>query len=502
MAKNKQSKCYLGIDIGTTNTKALYVTEQGVVAEVLKEYTPVRDKHGVCYLDLRKLENIINRFLLKISSQYRLEGVCFTSIGESIIPVGGGKALADPLLWYEQATDGTAQSVYPRIRELVDYSVTGVGNDSTLGLYKLLWMKEHLDLEDVEFWLPISSYFIYRNTGVAVWDYSQAGRSYAVDIHGRCWNERLLDRFDLQDCMGELSYMGREVAEDDNGVRYFLGGHDHICGLNYVRELFGRRPFIYDSLGSSAFTVTLAEEKDRELHFRESFMKPNGIIGIGFREKQYYLQNSIRYAGKLLQALAGLTGVARAGTPGFYDEMNRRIGERVPAAERNCLFVVGGDLNADLRSNTYSLLNIPLQADAVDLVHSAYLYLCTMTRLIVGRLREFIREDPVFFTGGATVSNKMLMEYKASILGRPVNMLDIEELSALGTVFCVLQGLDEHEVIEKVSTNTGTKTVYPNAKLRASLLEMSDAMLEQYRILKGQAGLDVLQLITSPGFAS
>lgn len=502
VANTKQTKCYLGIDIGTTNTKALCMSEQGVVAEMLRENTPVRSVRSICYLDLRKLEQIIDRFLLRITVKYRIEGVCFTSIGESIIPVRGGRALADPLLWYEQVTGDTAQTVYPQIRSLVDYRITGVGNDSTLGLYKLLWMKQQNGLEDAEFWLPVSSYFIYRKTGVALWDYSQAGRSYALNIHERCWNNKLLTRFGLQDSLGELSYMGQEVAEDSNGIRYFLGGHDHICGLNFVRELFGRRPFIYDSLGSSAFTVTLSREQNEELHFRESFMKPNGIIGIGFQERQYYLQNSVRYAGKLLQALAGIAGVPQAGTPDFYKRMNKRIRKRNSLNGASCLFVVGGDLNADLRGNTYSLLKIPVDADAVDLGHSAYLYLCTMTRLIVARLRGFIREDFIFFTGGATVNNNLLMEYKAAILGRPVNMLDISELSALGAVFCVLQGLGEREVIEKISASTQIATVDPNSKLRSRLLEQSDMMVEQYQRLKEQSGIDVLQLITSPALAA
>ena len=497
-ANTKQTRCYLGIDIGTTNTKALCMSEQGCVAEILREHTPVRADRGIHYLDLRKLERIVDRFVQRIASKYRLEGVCFTSIGESIIPVCRGKALADPLLWYEQATGATAQRVYPQIRELVEYRVTGVGNDSTLGLYKLLWMKQRGNLEHAEFWLPVSSYMIYRKTGLALWDYSQAGRSYALDIHERRWNQQLLDRFGLQDSLGELSYMGREAAEDGEGIRYFLGGHDHICGLNFVRELFDRRLFIYDSLGSSAFTVTLARERKQELHFRESFMKPNGIIGIGFQEKQYYLQNSVRYAGKLLQALAGIAGVPQAGTPGFYERMNRLIRQRSPLTGSSCLFVVGGDLHADLRGNDYSLLNIPIGADAVDLAHSAYLYLCTMTRLIVARLREFIHEEPVFFTGGATINNRLLMEYKAAILGRSVNMLDISELSALGAVFCILQGLEEHEVMGRIRADTPITTIHPDNKLRSWLLERSDAMVEQYRSLKGQAGIDVLQLITSP----
>ena len=494
----KQTRCYLGIDIGTTNTKALCVNEHGAVAELRREKTPIRSVRGLSYLDLGELEQIVDRFLQRTGSKYRLEGVCFTSIGESIIPVRGGKALADPLLWYEQATNATAQSVYPQIRELVEYGITGVGNDSTLGLYKLLWMKQQGNLEHAEFWLPVSSYMIYRKTGAALWDYSQAGRSYALDIHERRWNQKLLARFNLQNSLGEIGYMGREVAEDGNGIRYFLGGHDHICGLNFVRELFGRRPFIYDSLGSSAFTVTLARERKKELHFRESFMKPNGIIGIGFQDRQYYLQNSIRYAGKLLQALAGIAGVPQSETPEFYKRMNRSMRDRTPISGRNCLFVVGGDLHADLRGNTFSLLDIPMDADAIDLVHGAYVYLCTMTRLIVERLRGFMPEEPVFFTGGATVRNRLLMEYKAAILGRSVNMLDISELSALGAVFCILQGLGENEVMERIRANTRITTVQPDGKLRSRLLEMSDAMLEQYRQLKEQPGIDVLQLITSP----
>ena len=161
-------KCYLGIDIGTTNTKALCITEDGVVGEILKRKTPVRTEQGRRFIDLKKLEAIVALFLGKVRLRYRLQGVCFTSIGESIIPVRNGRPLADPLLWYEQITAEMACRIYPHIEALVGYRTTGVGNDCTLGLYKLLWMKEHRNWEAVDFWLPISSYFLYRYTGKAV----------------------------------------------------------------------------------------------------------------------------------------------------------------------------------------------------------------------------------------------------------------------------------------------------------------------------------------------
>ena len=198
----------------------------------------------------------------------------------------------------------------------------------------------------------------------------------------------------------------------------------------------------------------------------------------------------------MLEAVTRFIGVSQ--TAKFFETVNRRIRSRPADGAKSCLFIVGGDLNADLRSNSYSLLDIPIDADVCDLVHSVYLYLCTMTNQIVARLQEYIRGDYVFFAGGGMIRNRLLMEYKASILDRPLHLLDIGELSALGAVFCVLQGMGRTAVMEAAISGTSVTRVDPDNGLRRILGEMSKAMIERYRCLRRQKDCDVLQLISRP----
>jgi L-fuculokinase len=477
-------KCYLGVDIGTTNTKAVCVGNEGSIVGTLKKRTPVKIVNGVHFIDLSALDKIVDGFLTHFKSRYEVAGVSFTSIGESVVPVLNREPQADPLLWYDEVTREISLKVYPGVQQHLAYRNTGSQNDHTLGLYKMLWTRERFGLKKLDHWLPLSSYFIFKYTGVPVWDYSQAARSYLLDIHKRCWSAELLARFHLEDSLGPLYYMGRHVGRDREGTDYFLGGHDHITGLFFIQGLAGSEPFIYDSVGSSAFTVTLAEESDEELHLTKPFMEPNGIIGPAFHPGQYYLQNSIRYAGKLLERLLTIFGLPN--TNASFLKINRSIASIREESFEPCLFLIGGDPHTGFGKNRFSLMNVTLDADSATIMYSAYLYLCTMTMLIASRLSQFSGSPYRFLTGGGMTENRFLLRCKSSILNQPIFVLDVTELSALGSVYVAAAGAEEKNTAEKIRQAVTATRIDPDPGRQPFLQEAAGRLLEEYGRLDGK----------------
>ena len=97
-------KAYLGIDIGTTNMKCLVLGSNGKILEVMHEETPKKRIAGADYLDLEATHSFVDKFISGASGKYSLGGIAFSSIGETVVPVYKGKALSDPLMWYDSAT--------------------------------------------------------------------------------------------------------------------------------------------------------------------------------------------------------------------------------------------------------------------------------------------------------------------------------------------------------------------------------------------------------------
>ena len=57
--------CYVGIDIGTTNTKAVAILSSGDTDGTLSRRTPLPARSGVLFFDIRALEHIVDGFLSK-----------------------------------------------------------------------------------------------------------------------------------------------------------------------------------------------------------------------------------------------------------------------------------------------------------------------------------------------------------------------------------------------------------------------------------------------------
>jgi len=477
-------KVFVGIDIGTTNSKALVVTEYGTIAKVLKTGTPKKTLAGVRYFDLAGIEGLVDDFMQALSSEYEIKAVSFCSVGESVVPIAGGKALCDPLMWSESCTVPDAES-QATIDRYCQPERTGIAENSLFALHKMLWMSRNLDLGRVEYWLPISSYLAYRKTGIPVWDTSQACRSFFFDVHTRSWMGEVLEALGIEGSPGVIRYMGTEV-EDVGGIGYEAGGHDHIAGLYGIYTLNKPYNVLYDSFGSAGnFTVVVDEMRD--LNFDSGDFAGRISCGAAFKDSQYFIMGPSRYLGLFLSRLMALTG--NGDSAADYDALNRRI-ERLPRKEPKAYFGLGGDVLMGVGKDSWNFLNVAPDIHPDELLRSAYVYLNIVSRMMLDKVSSYIARPFSFFTGGAITNNDLFMRYRASIIGEPVNILNTDEISALGACVSAIGASGNSEILEKLRTSLPVeRTIYPEPQL----LEGLEKAFECYKQLLLLQELDILR---------
>ena len=247
---------FLGIDIGTTNSKALLLTEEGRILELWTQETPYKIIGGRQYMDIRRIEEFTDQWIDTAGKLCRLKSVSYSSIGESVIPVKDGKSMAFPLAWYEDVP-----MLVQDTKAYTGFEYTGVHDSNTFSFYKIMWMEKNILSEPPDYWLPVCSYFIYRKTGNACWDTSQAGRSYMYDIHNKAWIREVTERYGIQ-VPERIGLIGEGCGEKD-GITYSLGGHDHYVGLFAVYQLSGGKELFYDSMGSSSVLAAVMDDSSR-----------------------------------------------------------------------------------------------------------------------------------------------------------------------------------------------------------------------------------------------
>lgn len=475
--------CYVGIDIGTTNTKAVILYTDGTVEAPLKAATPFYASHGAVFFDLSLLEEIIIGFKKKIQKRCRILGISFSSVGESVVPVGNGKALSDPLFWNDPVTEKTAGQT-PIYNEDCNPELNRQGQtNATLSIYKIIWMRDTLGIEEPEFWLPLSSYFIYRFTGKPFYDYSQATRTLLMNIGAGKWDTELLQRFHLENRLPPLCTMESPAGEDKEHIAYALGGHDHLAGLFCIETLVEKQPFIFDSIGSSESLVTLTNS-------RKQRSNTGGICIGAFAPGRFYALNSIINSGILMKWIARLGGSEDPGA--FFESVNARILNRITPPEKIFPIIAGGDPVAGLERSCLSLVNIPLDTDIVHLTHTAYVYMATMARLNIETLRDYTDPAALIIAGGGGTANSLYLQYRAAILNCPVYIIQTTEMSGTGASLCAASAMEDKKTIAAFRQKHGFKALQPDFKWDGCIKSQSDELASFYRSSPFQSALPLL----------
>jgi sugar (pentulose or hexulose) kinase len=465
----------VGIDIGTTNTKGVILRTDGTIGAVLKDSTPFTTAHGASFFDLLGLEGIITRFIDEIYRDYHIRGISCTSVGESVVPVWDGNARANPLHWNDPVTVETAKK-YPLSYEECNPERNHAGPvNSTLSIYKILWMREVLNIPGPLWWLPLASYVIYRFTKKAFWDYSQAARTRLFDFRTGDWSEAMVREFNLEGQLPPLAPMGTYVGEDARGIPYALGGHDHITGLFGINTLVRNSSFIFDSMGSSESIVTLSDSH-KVVPLSGEF-----YIGAAFSRTRYYILNAIIASGTFMKFIARLGGSGDAGA--FFTGMNRHLLENSEGPPGGFPILTGGDPIAGLKRFRLSLINLPMDLDGPNLAHGAYVYMGTMARICIEELSRYTGTRPMIIVGGGGSSNTLYMKYRAAILERPLHILRTGENGGIGAALCAARGVEDEEMFRRFVERQSFTVIEPDYVWRAELKKQSDDLLAFYRTL-------------------
>ena len=241
----------IGIDMGTTNVKALLFDEQGNTAGEARCPSPITllpDGGGV--FDPEELWRLCCRLLTELldaapaEARSRLAGLAVTGMGEAGVPLdAAGRPLYPVIAWFDPRTEQYPAWWRDTFGEDRLYAVTGLKNQHIFTANKLLWLKEHEPrvFGEMRRWHCIPDYIAFRLTGASAMDLSLATRTLLLDAASGTWSRELLAHAGIPaDILPPAVPSGTKVGEVTAaaaaccglpaGTPVFAGGHDHICG--------------------------------------------------------------------------------------------------------------------------------------------------------------------------------------------------------------------------------------------------------------------------------
>ena len=502
----------IGIDIGTTNTKAVAFTTDGkVLGSAGASYPVFTDAGGRHELDPDQLLDAVVSALGDVrrgigAGEEGLAGISFSCAFHSLIVIGEeGRPLTHAMTWADLRPSAQANAL--RGSEAGDriYRHTGVPIHAMSPLCKLLWLKAtqpDLFRRGVKF-ISIKEYIWWRLFGKYQVDHSLASATGLLDIRQLEWYPESLALAGIQP--GQLSMpvpvthaetallpearrllgggdAGRVNDPLPEGLPFIIGGGDGAManlGSGAVRH--GETALTIGTSGAIRMTVTRPEDDPLARVFNyiisDGYYICGGATNNGGNVLQWYIERVMGDGG----AIGG--GRATGGKEGGEDDLHRRLAEAdlvAPGCE-GLIFLpyLQGERapvwNADAKGVFFGVRSLHdyrhfLRACMEGVSYSLYQIGVSLAET-VGPIEH------IYASGGFTRSAAWL-QMVADIFGKKVHVTSLADASAIGAA---MTGMYACGLISDLgaaaSLVTVVQTYEPNAALHA-------VYQENYRIFK------------------
>ena len=436
----------LAIDQGTTGTTCLVFDDEGSLAgRAYREFTQHFPKPGWVEHDAQEIWEVteaVAREALDDAGVDQPAAIGITNQRETVVvwDPSTGEPLHRALVWQDRRTADRCAELREQGHQDLVRARTGLVIDPYFSATKIEWLLRNVDglaeraRDGRAVFGTIDAWVAYKLTGELVTDVTNASRTLLYDIGSGRWDPELLDLFGVPEralpavrpSIGEVGRTAEGVpvagiAGDQQAALYGQGCLDPGQAKN--------------TYGTGSFVLLNTGDQPPE--------PPEGVLATvawGIGERRFYaLEASIFVTGAAVQWLRDGLGIIE--TAPETDAIARSVDSTegvvfVPAltglgsphwdpyARGTIVGLTRGTTGAHLVRAT--LESIALQtADAIDAMEGAG-----------PELRE-LRAD-----GGAS-DNDFLMQFQADLLGVPVVVPEVAEITALGAAFLAGVGVGQ-----------------------------------------------------------
>ncbi|SDS53759.1 FGGY-family carbohydrate kinase [Microterricola viridarii] len=422
---------FIGIDIGTTRTKALLYRPGSPSRRIVASATPTVSTHLGDFRDAEAVfatvVDCISMLLadLRPAERAEIEGIGLTSLSEEVVLVTSSGITAGPMpAWYTSVAKAQALDA---------------GIDPSFSWTKLSWAFEQLSsarspsftehaVAAIKQVTTLNSYVAGRLAGIDRYpvDESHASRSGFFDVRSGQWQRAIFEQTGWKaELLPELVVPGSVVSTVDPGLaaqwglppaaRVVLAGHDHFCGAfgNGVRE-DGQ---LYISAGTSEAHCLIVSELPK-------FPLPP-TVGVGrFVDGTHFYLHRQLASGHLYRQWTGLLGIDDEDSRSQEDQ--KLFAE--PIGSRGTTIIPGFDgdtsssvLNVKAGSSPHTVLRALLEGLACAALHIDR-ELVTFTNRPIERI----------IASGIPCQSPFWQHLRGHVTAAPLYITDEEEAPALG----------------------------------------------------------------------
>ncbi|EHV0153109.1 TPA: gluconokinase [Enterococcus faecalis] len=473
-------KFIIGVDIGTTSTKAvLYDTQGNVNGYANKEYPLYQDIPDMAEQDPDEIFEAVIEVLTTVVRKSKADineitGVSFSSAMHSLILLDGdNKLLTRCITWADNRSFKQADTLKNSSNGLSIYHRTGTPIHPMSPLSKILWLKEEYPelIKKTAHFIGIKEYVFYKLFGQFKIDISIASATGLFNINDLSWDNSVLELLDIStDQLSELVETNQqivglkesyaEVIGISTETPFIVGASDGCLSNLGVNAIDGKTLAL--TIGTSGAVRMVSNKPVTDKHGRTfcyALTKDKWVIGgpvnnggIVFRWVRDQLFAPEKITAEQMQVDS-------------Y-EILTQIAEKIPAGSDGLLFhpFLGGERaplwDANAKGSFIGLTTRHTRAHMVRAALEGIVFNLYSVMLILEELVE--RPQKIHATGGFARSS-LWRQLLADIFEQDVSIPESYESSCLGAAVLAMESLGLIESIEEVSSMIGvTNTHVPN----------------------------------------
>ncbi len=458
----------IGMDIGTTASKGVLYRGNGKKIEELSiPYPLIQEQVDQAEEDPQVIFNAAQKIIFDLSKRVagKIKAISWSSQMHSLIGIGkDNRVLTNSITWADNRSsqlvaqakeNGLAQDIYQQ---------TGMPPHPMAPVYKLLWIKEENPklFAQVQKWIGIKEYIIWRLTGTIVTDTTMAAGTGLLNLHTLTWDRKLLDKIELDP----------EKLPNLAKPEYVVGKVE----AEYVQKL-GLNPETKIILGASdGYLSTIGVGVLDKKYFALNVGTSGAIRAIASKaivdsknrffcypvDKSHYLLGGPVNNGGIVFEWARKTIFG----PDQTAEDFINVAETVPAGSNGLIFhpYLGGERapiwNAQARGSFIGLSrNHTKPQMARSVLEGIVFNLLGAARGLREKIGEALR-----VTGGF-VRSDFVRQLIADIFNLPVVVIKNDQSGTLAAMFLAQLGLNEEDSLDKIVKEIDDSKVYfPNQK--------------------------------------
>jgi xylulokinase len=440
----------LGIDIGTSGTRAVLLDAGGcVVSSATAEHAPIsspcpgwaeQHPHDWWSAACRAIPECLER---GHTSPAEIDGIGLTGQMHGLVLLGSGAEVLRPsIIWCDQRTEDECRAITEKIgaQRLIELTANPAVAGFTLP--KIWWVQKN----EPEIWARVRSillpkdYVRFRLTGARAIDVADASGTLILDVVNRRWsapmmeashlNEDLLPRvFESQEIASHVSEEGARATGLRAGTPVVAGAGDQAAGA--VGMGIVRPGAVSATIGTSGvvFAATakpLLDPKGRIHTFCHAV--PNRWHVMGVTQAAGY---SLRWFRDQFGA-----GPASAGDPARdpYDRLMKEASKAPPGADGLLWapYLMGErtpHLDAHARGALVGITSTHTRAHVIRAILEGVAFSLRDTLTIFSELKLPIESIRL---GGGGARGALWRQVQADVYGMPVDLVEAEEGPAYG----------------------------------------------------------------------